>query len=161
MEILTNILLWFSAISVGLMAGVYFTFSAFMMRALDAIEPPAGMLAMQSINRIIVQSSFLPIFFASTLACIALCVIAVTDLANAGSFWALVGSATYVFGMFVVTLIGNVPLNNRLEAVSADGPEGREMWSLYLKKWTAWNHIRTIACTVSLAMLILSISDRV
>ena len=161
MEILTNMLLWFSAISIGLMAGVYFTFSAFVMRALDAIEPPAGMLAMQSINRIIVQSSFLPIFFASTLACIALGVIAGTDLANAGSHWALIGSATYVFGMFVVTIIGNVPLNNRLEAAPADGPEGREMWSLYLKKWTAWNHVRTIACTASLAMLILSISDRV
>ena len=48
MDLLTNLLLWFSAISVGLMAGVYFTFSAFVMRSLDAIEAPAGMLAMQS-----------------------------------------------------------------------------------------------------------------
>ena len=58
MEIVIDGLLWFTAISVGIMAGVYFTFSAFVMRSLDAIEAPAGMLAMQSINRIILKSVF-------------------------------------------------------------------------------------------------------
>ncbi len=161
MEGLTNILLWVSAISVGLMAGVYFTFSAFIMRSLDAIEAPAGMLAMQSINRIIVKSSFLPIFFGSTLACAALAVIAVIDLATAGAIWMLIGGVLYVVGMFVVTVAGNVPLNNRLEAAAAGGPEGSAMWAEYMTKWTAWNHVRTLACTGSLLFLILAISERI
>ncbi len=161
MEFLTGALLWFAAISVGLMAGVYFTFSAFVMKSLDAIEGPVGMLAMQSINRIIVKSSFLPIFFASTIACAALAVIAALDLASAEATWTLTGSTVYVFGMFVVTITRNVPLNNRLEATPAEGPEGPEMWALYLKKWTVWNHVRTIACTGSSAMLILAIGERI
>ena len=41
-----------------------------------AIDAPAGMLAMQSINRIIVKTLFLPIFFASSLASAALVVLA-------------------------------------------------------------------------------------
>ena len=43
-------LLWFAIISIGLMAGVYFTFSAFVMRSLDVIEKPSGMLARTRAN---------------------------------------------------------------------------------------------------------------
>ena len=160
MEILTNSLLWFSAVSVGVMAGVYYTFSAFVMRSLDAIDAPAGMLAMQSINRIIVKSSFLPIFFASTIACAALAILAVLDLSAPGATWMLVGGALYATGMFVVTVVGNVRLNNRLEGTDATGPKGPEMWALYLRRWTVWNHVRTIACSVSMIMLILAIAVR-
>lgn len=161
MESLINILLWFSAISVGIMAGVYYTFSAFVMRSLDAIEAPSGMLAMQSINRTIVRSSFLPIFFGSTLACAVLAVIAVLNLSAPGAIWTLIGSTLYVIGMFVVTVAGNVPLNNQLEATKADSPEGAEMWASYMRKWIVWNHVRTIACIVSTVMLVLAIGERI
>ena len=160
MDTLITILLWFAAISAGIMAGIYFTFSAFVMRSLDAIDAPAGMLAMQSINRIIVKTIFLPIFFASTLACAALIVITLLEPSTSGAQPTLIGSALYVAGMFIVTVAGNVPLNNRLEATDANGPDGPAMWSLYLKTWTAWNHVRTLACTASLVFFILAISAR-
>ena len=160
MEIMIDGLLWFTAISVGIMAGVYFTFSAFVMKALDEIEAPAGMLAMQSINRIIVKSLFLPIFFASSLASAALVVLMLLEPTTLGARWALTGSGLYVLGMFIVTIVGNVPLNNQLESADANGPDGAGMWSLYLAKWTVWNHVRTIACTASLVLLILAIGAR-
>ncbi len=161
MDIVTNSLLWFTAISVGLMAGIYFTFSVFVMRSLDAIEAPAGMLAMQSINRIIVKSFFLPIFFLSSLAGAALAVIGGLDISAPGALGMLIGGGLYVIGMFGVTVVGNVPLNNRLEATAADGPDGLAMWALYLEQWTRWNHVRTIACTGSLVFLILAIAERI
>ena len=160
MEPAIDALLWFTAISVGLMAGIYFTFSVFVMKSLDAIEAPAGMLAMQSINRIIVRTLFLPIFFASSLASAALVVLALMAPSSPGSQFTLWGSAIYFAGMFLVTVAGNVPLNNRLEATDAKGPDGPEMWSEYLAQWTRWNHVRTIACTVSLVLLIASIGQR-
>ena len=161
MEFVIDGLLWFTAISVGIMAGVYFTFSAFVMRSLDAIDAPAGMLAMQSINRIIVKSIFLPIFFGSSLTAAALVVLSQVDRSAEGALWALTGSGLYFLGMFIVTIVGNVPLNNRLEATDAAGPDGAAMWDIYLAKWTAWNHVRTIACTASLALLIMAISVRI
>lgn len=161
MEFVINGLLWFTAISVGIMAGVYFTFSAFVMRSLDAIEAPSGMLAMQSINRIIVKSIFLPIFFGSSLAALALVVLSLVEPSSPGAPWALMGSGLYFVGMFVVTVAGNVPLNNRLEAADARGTEGSEMWALYMAKWTVWNNVRTIACTVSLTLLIAAIGARI
>lgn len=147
-------LLWFAAISVGLMAGVYFTFSTFVMRALDDIESPSGMLAMQSINRVIQRSLFLPLFFASTLACIVLGIVAAMDLSGPGAIAMLAGSALYVVGMFIVTLIANVPLNNALEATDARSADGEAMWRRYMQRWTVWNHVRTLSCTAACALLI-------
>lgn len=160
MEIIIDGMLWFTAISVGIMAGVYFTFSVFVMNSLDKIEAPAGMLAMQSINRVIVRSLFLPIFFASSLTSAALVVLMLVYPSSSGARWALMGSGLYFVGMFIVTVKGNVPLNNQLEATDAKDPGAAEMWALYLRKWTIWNHIRTIACTAALTMLILAISSR-
>ena len=164
MDILTHAALWFSIVSVAIMAGVYFTFSAFVMRSLDAIEAPAGMKAMQSINRIIVKSAFLPIFFASTLVCAALVVCASLDMAAPGALWTMAGAALYVVGMFGVTLVGNVPLNNTLEATAiatgADGPEAKAVWAMYMRQWTCWNHIRTLSCTASLVFLVLALAQQ-
>jgi len=160
MEVIIDGLLWFSAISAGIMAGVYFTFSVFVMKSLDEIEAPAGMLAMQSINRIIVKSLFLPIFFASSLASVALVVLALIEPSTLGARWVLMGAGLYILGMFIVTIAGNVPLNNQLESTEAKGPSGAEMWSLYQARWTIWNHVRTIACTGSLILLILAIGAR-
>lgn len=157
---MTNLLLWFSVISVGVMAGVYFTFSTFVMRSLDVIGRPAGMLAMQSINRVIVRSPFLPLFFGSTLTATVLAVMALLDMEQAGALYLLIGSGSYVLGMFVVTIAGNVPLNNALEDAAADSAKGEAMWQRYMSRWVAWNHVRTLACTLSLGFLVAALVER-
>ncbi|WP_265569404.1 DUF1772 domain-containing protein [Sphingomicrobium nitratireducens] len=160
MDLIICALLWFAAISAGIMAGVYFTFSVFVMRSLDALDGTRGMAAMQSINRVILKSAFLPLFFLSSLACAALVVVALLDLSATGATEMLAGAAIYVVGMFIVTAAGNVPLNNRLEATDASGTDAPAMWSHYMSKWTALNHIRTIACTASAALLTLALIAR-
>ena len=160
MEEIITATLWFAALSVGIMAGVYFTFSMFVMQSLDALEWPAGMVAMQSINRIIVKSLFLPLFFASSLACLLLAVIGVMQWGGAGAWQMVIGGTLYLVGMLVVTMIGNVPLNNALEATDAAGPEAEAMWRRYMQRWLPWNHVRTVSCTVSLALLIGAIAAR-
>ena len=152
--------LWFAAISVGLMAGVYFAFSAFVMQALDAAGRPAGMAAMQSINRIIVRSLFLPLFFASSLACLLLAVFGVMLWGSAGAWQMVIGGVIYLVGMLAVTAFANVPLNNALEAVDAAGAEAEAMWRRYMQRWLPWNHVRTVSCTVSLILMIGAIAQR-
>ena len=145
-----SILLCFAAVSVGLMAGIYFAFSVFVLQALDAAGRPVGMAAMQSINRIILKSAFLPLFFASSLACLLLAVFGVMHWASAGAWQMVIGGALYLVGMLVVTAAANVPLNNALEA----------MWRRYMARWLPWNHVRTVSCTVSLVLLISAIAER-
>ena len=76
MQTLVTGLLWLSAIGCGLLAGLYFAFSAFVMTALGRIDQAAGIAAMNEINRVIVQSLFLPVFMGSTLTCFVLAVLA-------------------------------------------------------------------------------------
>jgi uncharacterized membrane protein len=52
-------------------------------------------------------------------------------------------------GTFLVTALGNVPLNDRLAAVSATDPGARDVWERYLGRWTMWNHVRTAAAMVA------------
>ena len=66
----------------------------------------------------------------------------------------LAGGALYVLGMFVVTVVRNVPLNNALEAADPSSPDGAAIWSRYLREWTTWNHVRTIASTAACAAFI-------
>ena len=54
-----------------------------------------------------------------------------------------------------MTIAGNVPLNDRLAAVDADDPSAVALWQHYLKRWTFWNHVRTVAPTVAAVLLLL------
>jgi uncharacterized membrane protein len=55
-----------------------------------------------------------------------------------------------------VTLLFNVPLNNRLAAVKPESAEGKVIWTHYLSVWTAWNHVRTAAPLAAMACFILA-----
>jgi uncharacterized membrane protein len=160
MQLVLTATLWFAALSVGVMAGIYFAFSVFVLQALDAAGRPVAMAAMQSINRVILKSPFLPLFFASSLACLSLVISGVMLWGTAGTWQMVSGGALYLIGMLLVTIIGNVPLNNALEATDASGPEGEAMWRRYRQRWLPWNHVRTVSCMVSLVLLIGAIASR-
>lgn len=59
-----------SALGCGLMAGVFFAFSAFVMRALASIQPTQGIPAMQSINRVVINPLFLGVFKGTAVVCL-------------------------------------------------------------------------------------------
>ena len=154
METLIPALLWFGAIGFGIMAGIYFTFSVFAMKSFAAIQTTAGISAMQSINDVIVKSAFLPLFFATSLAALIAAVLSVMGTSSPGSIWMGLGGGIYFVGMFLCTVIFNVPLNNKLAAVDPASPEGEKVWNMYLRVWTRWNHVRTVACTIACALFI-------
>lgn len=153
MDLIVSALVWFSLVSAGIMAGVYFTFSVFAMRAFAELGDEAGARAMQSINRVILKSAFLPLFFLSTVASGVLVVLGLLGHAGPGAGAIVAGGAVYVLGMFGVTAFGNVPMNNRLDAVDAATPEGQAVWHAYLTRWTRLNHVRTVACAVAMVLL--------
>jgi uncharacterized membrane protein len=153
-------LLWFSAIGCGLLAGLYFAFSAFIMTALGRIDPAAGISAMNAINTVIVQSIFLPLFLASTAASLALAVLAFFRWDEPGAIVMMSGGLLYVAGMFVVTVVFNVPLNDALAAVAPASSEARSLWARYLSDWTWWNHARTISSTLAFTLFVVAIAAR-
>jgi uncharacterized membrane protein len=148
-------LLWFSAIGCGLIAGLYFAFSTFILQALDRLGAERGAEAMNAINVRILRSLFMPLFLGTTLTSLALVVIGLVRREPGGAAM-LAGGAIYVIGMFVVTLAFNVPLNNMLAA--AAGRDGGAAWSLYLRRWALWNHLRTLASTLACALFVVAIA---
>ena len=68
------ILTLLSALGCGLIAGVFFAFSAFVMKALAGLPPPQGIAAMQSINVAVLNRWFFAAFFGAAAACLVLAV---------------------------------------------------------------------------------------
>ena len=129
-------------IGAGLMAGVYFAFSTFIMRAFDRLGPSPAAQAMNAINVDILRSAFMPLFFGSTLVHVALVVIALLDSELAGRGWLIAVGLLYALGMFLCTAVYNVPLNNRLAAAEPNDIDAT--WRLYVVDWTRWNHLRSL-----------------
>jgi uncharacterized membrane protein len=159
-DILITALLWFSIVACGLLAGLYFAFSAFVMTAFARIDVAAGVAAMNSINRLIRRSWFVPLFVGSSLSSLALAVIGALHWSEGGACAALAGGVIYFVGMFVVTMICNVPRNNALDASDPATAEGRALWARYIKEWTAWNHVRTLASTAALILFVVALGQR-
>lgn len=103
MNVMFDLPFWAMILRAALMAGIYFAFSAFVMRSLDEFGVAEAMRAMQSINRVILRSPFLPIFFATSILSAALAAIAVFRWQELSGMWAALGGVTYFIGMFAVT----------------------------------------------------------
>lgn len=151
------VLLWFSTIGSALLAGLYFAFSAFIMTSLGRIDKSSGVAAMNAINLDIQRSLFMPIFLGSTLTAAILAVMALIHWAEPSALPMLVGGVLYVAGMFVVTMVWNVPLNNALAAVDVSDVDATSVWARYLKEWTFWNHVRTVASIASAVLFIVAL----
>ncbi len=160
MSTIVSALLWLLAIGTGLMAGVYFAFSTFVMTALGSVPQAAGIAAMQSIDRVIYQSLFMPLFLGTTLASVLLVVLALLRWAEAGSGLMVAAGVVYVVGMFACTMFFNVPLNTSLASVEPSSAESAAVWARYLREWTLWNHVRTVASAASAALYIAAIAVR-
>lgn len=147
----------FATIGSGLMAGVFFAFSTFIMRALGAMAPAHGIEAMQRINQTVLNPWFLGIFMGTALVGLWLGGWSVTHWARPGAAWVLAGSLLYVVGTFGVTAAFNVPLNEALDKLPAASDEAAQLWARYLKTWTLWNHVRTVAAALATAGLALGL----
>ena len=122
-------LLWFSAIGCGLLAGVYFAFSTFIMTALGRIGQVPGIVAMNAINTTIVQSLFMPFFLGTTLTGVVLAIVAIFRWSEPGAMPMAAGGIVYVAGMFMCTMIFNVPLNDALAAVDPASASATAVWA--------------------------------
>jgi len=141
-----------AAIGSGLIAGVFFAFSTFVMPALKRLPPEQGIASMQSINITAINPSFMLALFGTALASGVLAVATLSDPDDARSVYMLVGSGLYLGGTVLVTIVCNVPRNNTLAAVEPTSAAGASVWGDYQPGWTTWNHVRTIfslAATVS------------
>nr|WP_051386210.1 anthrone oxygenase family protein [Actinokineospora inagensis] len=122
------------------MGGVFLSFSVAVMPGLGRVPAVQGVAVMRAINQVIVNPVFIPLFVGTG-------VVGVVAAAVGGSWVLWVGAGLYVVGVWGVTGVRNVPWNRELEALPPGTAEAAEYWVGYLRRWTAWNHVRTAAST--------------
>ncbi len=148
------------ALGSGIIAGVFFAFSTFVMKALTRLPHYNGIATMQSINIVVLNPWILVIFFGTALFSIIAMGIAMLRWNDPHAIYLLVGSIFYIVGCFLVTLALNVPKNNvlaniKLEAIDDAG----KIWASYVSTWTQWNHVRTTAAAIASVCFILALTQ--
>ena len=133
----------------AMVGGIFFAFSSFIMKALAGVPSAEGIGAMQSINVVVINPSFLGAFFGTAVLSLIVGGIALASWGSPSASYLLGGALFYLVGTILVTMFGNVPLNNQLAAVSATDPGTRDVWEHYLDRWVTWNHVRTAAAMVA------------
>jgi uncharacterized membrane protein len=134
-----------TVLGAAIIGGVFFGFSTFVMGALAQLPPAQGVLAMQRINVVVINPAFLGVFIGTAVLGLAQAALAVVTWDPARSPWLVAGGLLYGLGCFGVTMACNVPRNDRLAALAPASAEADGYWSVYLREWTWWNHVRTAA----------------
>lgn len=150
-------LILLTALGCGLVAGVLFAFSTFVMNALARLQPDRGIAAMQSINITAISPLFMFALFGTAAACLILAAQAILKWQQPSSVYIVIGSLLYLVGTTVVTIAFNVPLNDALAVVKPESPEGASLWARYLTNWTLWNHVRTVSSLAAATMLAIAL----
>ena len=143
-----TIILVTSIFLTGLMAGIFFTWS-------NAVKPGIGKLndidylsALQSMNRVILNSLFL-IVFIGTIISVALVPVFHFHFYPKNIFWLLILIVIiYWVGVFSVTVFGNIPLNEILDKrnLSVMNPNDLSVLRDSIEnRWNNFNLIRSIS----------------
>jgi uncharacterized membrane protein len=142
-----------TALACGLVAGVFFAYSAFTMQALARLPAAQGLTAMQSINVAVINPLAMGALFGTALACIAVVVGAVVEWGEPYAVYLVIGGAVYLVGTILLTIAYHVPRNDALATVDPNSPDAASHWSRYVKEWTAANHVRTLSSLAAATLL--------
>lgn len=134
-----------ATLAAGLVAGVFLTFSDFVIRALGRAEPAAGIEAMQMINREVHRSLFVTLLLGLAVVSIVLAVVGMYLAGSDVALWLAAAAGFYIVSVVVVTARKNVPMNQHLDRMEHRSPDARSYWTTYTRDWTRWNHLRWVA----------------
>lgn len=146
-----------AVIASAVVSGVFLTFSDFVMRSLNGAKTEAGVEVMQVINREVFRSVFMFLLLGMSALSPILIGYAYLRLDGPASTLIMAGGGIYLAGVFAVSLVFNVPMNNRLDAKEYSGPEAAAYWTnTYMPHWTFWNYVRAIASAGSAICFLLA-----
>ncbi len=147
-----------AALALGLLAaawsaGFFWTWSFMVMPGLSAAPPEAAIGAMRAANASIRGAGFAFVFFGPGLFAALSGALALAAGLKGPALAALVAAALYGAGVLAITFAANLPLNVALAAAAVSPDRAAEVWRGFAEPWTAWNHLRTGAATLTFAAL--------
>jgi uncharacterized membrane protein len=146
-----------ATLTVGLMAGVYASFSFAVMPGLGRGDDRTFVLAMQHINIAILNGWFLLCFLGGLVFTVLAVVVHLVAGPRAVP-WVIAGLALFVLTL-VITGVVNVPLNNALVAAGSvdNGIDVHAVRVAFEARWVAWNITRSVLGTAAFGCLTLGL----
>ena len=156
MEISIKAITLFSAVVLtGLSAGLFYAWSVSVIPGTRNITDPTYIETMQSINRAILNPAFFLIFIGSL---ILLATNTILHYQNGMTFWFILAATfTYLVGTFGVTILGNVPLNDTLEAINLNNLDTQKISQIRIKYELKWNQFHTIRAVFAVISFLFSL----
>ena len=143
----------------GLSAGLCFTWSNAVTTGIGKLDDLSYLSAFQQMNRSIINPLFIIVFFGPLFAGL----LNIYQYSNESStrIWLLnIAVAVYFFGVIVITIFGNVPLNeilDKTDLATASLEDLQQLRERFETKWNRLHLIRTIASAISFLVLIVTL----
>jgi len=143
----------------GLSAGLCFTWSNSITPGIGKLNDFGYLLSFQEMNRAILNPTFFVVFFGPFI--LSLINLYVFRNATNSIIWLIIfATIIYVFGVLLVTIFGNVPLNeilDKTELTTASIDELKNLRNKFEVKWNRLHLIRTLSSISSFIVLIISL----
>ena len=143
----------------GLIGGLFYSWSISVTPGLAKLGDENYLSAFQSMNRAILNPVFLIVFMSLVVLLILLSYLSYNSSTPMQFWFILSAAALYIAGVMLVTFLGNIPLNNSLEALQIETMNAEQMASFRLgfeSKWNTLNLIRTICSSLSFVSLVIA-----
>lgn len=143
----------------GLSAGLCFTWSNTITSGIGHLENYQYLTAFQELNRTILNPTFFCVFFGPL--AIGLINIYVFKTTSNSFIWLLIlATSIYFFGVILVTVFGNVPLNqilDKTDLISANTEDLKALRNTFEVKWNRLHLIRTFSSITSFIILTITL----
>lgn len=143
-----------TALTAGVTALVYLNFGARVMPRLSRQATVEGIAAMQHFNRTALRPPFMLCFFGAAVGSVALLVLAGLGTGDRSGLFPVLAGVAYLIS-FGLTVVVNVPLNERLAALAVDDPAAAAVWQDYQRRWTSANTVRASASAIATVAAVL------
>lgn len=159
MSTTSHTVLLLAALTTALSAGLFYSWSCSVTPGLARLSDAQYLAAMQSMNRAILN----PVFFSCFFGALLLLPLSAYIEYRQHTVWAfrflLGASLVYGIGVFGVTMFGNVPMNERLDAFDLSAATADAMnahRTSFEARWNRLNNIRSIMGALAMVLVILA-----
>jgi len=155
-----NIILLSSVVLTALSAGLFYAWVVSVIPGTKKISDQAYLETMQTINREILNVGFFIIFFGALFFLLGSTYLQYKVKMDSAFYLTLMATLIYAFGTIGVTMLGNVPLNNLVEALDLStfrAEDYRNARLAYEGRWNTLNLFRTISALISFILILLAL----
>lgn len=154
-----TLLLLLTALSLGFIAGFFYTYEVSVMRGFARLPDRGFIEAMQAINATVRNAAFAPAFFGSAGLCLASALFFFRDSRRPIAALVVGAAILHIAGAFLLTAGINVPLNNWLadQGAAATLADPAAIRAAYEAKWIFWNLIRAINAGVAFLLMLIAL----